>query len=356
MTPELPQKNTLPTSLETLAQHLPDGVLLLDSLGTVLYLNPPLERLFKTTMTAARGTHAGDLLQDLDLLNRAFNAIAGMQIDSVECVLGELRQEFNITFVPFLADGESRLYVLFADVTESRQVARLQKTFIENVSHELRTPLTSIQGFVEALEGGALREPENAAKFLAIIREHTQRLIKLVNAQLDIIKLERGLVSFRFRRVNLHDLVSSVESIFHNAMAENELLWELDVPPELTVIADSDRLEQVLINLVDNAVKFTDPGGRITVRGQLLGQRALIIVEDTGCGIPQDDRLLIFRKFYKAHLRLPRPVRGFGLGLSITGEIIKAHRGVIRIESEVGQGTTVKITLPQTELSTSESE
>lgn len=336
-------------ALPHLAQRLQEGVVLCDDGGAVLYLNPPAERLFKTTLVAARGMALADLVGDMDLYNRALNALAGLQVDRVECLLGEPRGEHAVSFVPFREGEGTFLYLLCHDIAEKRQLEQLQKNFVENVSHELRTPLTSIQGFVEALEGGALAEPEHALKFLRIIKEHTQRLVKLVNAQIDLLKLARGMVSFRFQPLHLRELVDSVGGIFRQALADHRLQWVVEVEPGFQLVADRDRIEQVLINLVDNAVKFTPDGGRLTVRSERLGQQSIISVSDTGCGIPREERSFIFRKFYKARGRAPRPARGFGLGLSITEEIVRAHQGVILVDSEIGRGTTIKLTLPPLE-------
>ncbi|HNW92799.1 MAG TPA: ATP-binding protein [bacterium] len=327
-------------------QHLNDGVLLADQSGAVRYLNPPLERLFRVAAAATTARHISYLLSDLDLLNRAFNALATQRGEQLEVTLGDDAREYSVTFAPFFQGEQACLLMLFHDVSEVRRTERLQKNFIENVSHELRTPLTSIHGFIETLLGGALAEPENAERFLRIVGEHTQRLIKLVNTQIDLLKLERGMVTFRFAPVLLAELAASVEHVFARALAEHQLAWRTEIPAGFTAVLDRDRIEQVLINLVDNAIKFTPAGGSITLQVERLGQQVLLTVADTGCGIADDERTLVFRKFYKARGKAPRPARGFGLGLSITSEIIKAHHGAILLDSAEGKGTRVKISLP----------
>lgn len=336
----------VPEALRLLAEHLDDGVALLDGSGTLLYLNQPLAALLRTAPATAVGRHLGDFLPDLDLLNRGYNAVATLRADSVEAQLGEERSEYRVTFVPYADGDDHRLLLLLHDVSEARRTERVQKTFIENVSHELRTPLTSMLGFIETLRDGAIDEPENARRFLGIIGDHTQRLVKLVNAQIDLLKLERGMVQFRFAPLRLADLAASVAALFAPLLREHDLHWSTAIPDGFELVADRDRLEQVLINLVDNAVKFTPAGGHISLQAERLGQHALLTVADTGCGIPEEERTLVLRKFYKASVKPPRPARGFGLGLSITSEIIRAHRGAILIESAPGEGTRVKLSLP----------
>ena len=220
-----------------------------------------------------------------------------------------------------------------------------------NVSHELRTPLTAIHGYVETLLGGALEEPENARKFLEIVHRQTERLGRLINDLTDLSNIELGKASLHLAPTRLDEVVDSVLGVIAPRARAGEVTVRTEVPATLPLVkADHDRLAQILINLVDNAVKYTPDRGVVTVRGsEAPGKTVSVSVEDTGVGIPSADLPRITERFYRVDKARSRELAGTGLGLAIVKHLVLAHGGELHIESEIGRGTTVRFTLPVAE-------
>jgi two-component system phosphate regulon sensor histidine kinase PhoR len=256
----------------------------------------------------------------------------------------------QINAVPLrLAGGaEPGMVMVVHDLTALRHLEQVRTEFVANVSHELRTPLTAIQGYLETLLGGALEEPQNARRFLDIAFRHTERLGRLLGDLTDLSNIELGKVTLRLAPVRFSDVVDSVFDIIRPKAAGGHVGLIADVqPPDLTVHADHDRLAQILINLVDNAVKYTPENGWVTVRARPTdGARADIRVRDTGVGIPAADLPRITERFYRVDKARSRELGGTGLGLAIVKHLVLAHGGELGIDSQEGGGTTVRFTLP----------
>jgi two-component system phosphate regulon sensor histidine kinase PhoR len=234
------------------------------------------------------------------------------------------------------------------DVTALRQLERVRTEFVANVSHELRTPLTAIQGYLETLLSGALDEPENARRFLEIVLRHSERLGRLLNDLTDLSNIELGKVTLRREPVRIADVVGSVIDIIAPRAARARVAVTAQIPADLSdVPADRDRLAQILINLIDNAVKYTPEGGSVTVTGRNREDGMIeVAVTDTGIGIPPGDLPRITERFYRVDKARSRELGGTGLGLAIVKHLVMAHGGELRIESEQERGTTVHFTLP----------
>jgi two-component system, OmpR family, phosphate regulon sensor histidine kinase PhoR len=259
-------------------------------------------------------------------------------------------RRIQVNAVPLRLAGEGTGAVMVLhDVTELRRLEAVRTEFIANVSHELRTPLTAIQGYLETLLTGALEEPEHARRFLEVAFRHTERLGRLLNDLTDLSNIELGKVTLRSAPVHLEDVIDSALAIVQPRADSGEVRLETDlVPASITVYADHDRLAQILINLVDNAVKYTPAGGRVTVRARSLdGGRVEVAVADTGVGISRADLPRITERFYRVDKARSRELGGTGLGLAIVKHLVAAHGGELSIESEVEQGTTVRFTLPE---------
>jgi signal transduction histidine kinase len=220
--------------------------------------------------------------------------------------------------------------------------------FVANVSHELRTPLTAIQGYLETLLSGALEEPENARRFLEIVLRHSERLGRLLNDLTDLSNIELGKVALRREPVRLDEVVASVAEMIAPRATRSRVTVAADTPADLPmVMADRDRLVQILINLVDNAVKYTPEGGAVRVTaGTARDAMIEVVIADTGIGIPAADLPRITERFYRVDKARSRELGGTGLGLAIVKHLVLAHGGELRIESREGQGTTVRFTLP----------
>jgi two-component system phosphate regulon sensor histidine kinase PhoR len=271
---------------------------------------------------------------------------------------GVVRREVSLTApatrvlqvhgVPLLlAGGETGVVMVLHDITELRRLEQVRTEFVANVSHELRTPLTAIHGYVETLLGGALEEPDNARKFLEIVHRQTERLGRLINDLTDLSNIELGRVSLQLAPTALDEVVESVLAVIGPRARAGGIKLASEVPPALLAVkADHDRLAQILINLVDNAVKYTPRGGAVTVRASEAGPLVEVSVEDTGVGIPAADLPRITERFYRVDKARSRELGGTGLGLAIVKHLVLAHGGDLGIESRVDRGTTVRFTLP----------
>jgi two-component system, OmpR family, phosphate regulon sensor histidine kinase PhoR len=235
------------------------------------------------------------------------------------------------------------------DVTTLRRLEQVRTEFVANVSHELRTPLTAIQGYLETLLGGALEERQNARRFLQIAFRHTERLGRLLNDLTDLSNIELNKVKLSLDPVALDTVIDSVLAIIQPRADAGRVTLSADVARALPpVLADRDRLAQILINLVDNAVKYTAAGGSVSVRATAAvgGGVVAIDVIDTGVGIPPADLPRITERFYRVDKARSRELGGTGLGLAIVKHLVLAHGGELGIESELWKGTTVRFTLP----------
>jgi two-component system phosphate regulon sensor histidine kinase PhoR len=245
------------------------------------------------------------------------------------------------------ADAGAGVLMVVHDITQLRRLEQVRTEFIANVSHELRTPLTAIRGYLETLLTGALDEPEHARRFLGIALRHTERLGRLLDDLTDLSNIELGRVRLTLGAVSLDAVVESVLALVSAKAEGAHVALERQVPPDLPPVrADHDRLVQILINLVDNAVKYTPRGGRVRVRAERAEGRVRVSVEDTGVGIPAGDLTRVTERFYRVDKARSRELGGTGLGLAIVKHLVLAHGGELGIESEAGQGTSVRFTLP----------
>jgi two-component system phosphate regulon sensor histidine kinase PhoR len=218
---------------------------------------------------------------------------------------------------------------------------------VANVSHEFKTPLTAIQGFAETLLGGAIDDREHRGRFLEIILDHARRLAQLTDDLLELSQIEADRMELEIRPVLVAKLIESCVETTRPRAAEKQLTLSIDCPPGLPEISgDRRRLAEVLQNLLDNAVQYTGPGGRITVSARPEGGNVVITVSDTGIGIPQADQARIFERFYRVDAARSREVGGTGLGLSIAKHLVEAHSGRIWVESEVGAGSRFSFSVP----------
>ncbi|MDD5255578.1 MAG: ATP-binding protein, partial [Candidatus Omnitrophica bacterium] len=255
---------------------------------------------------------------------------------------------FEISVAPLFAkDKISGCLAVIHDITEIKKLEAMRRDFVANVSHELKTPLTSVKGFVETLLEGALSDKENSRHFLEIIREHTNRLDNLINDLLNLSYLESNTVELRKSGLMIRDLAEEVLSGFGSQLKKKPLKAKNEIPAGLIVSADKENLEQVLTNLIDNAIKFNRPQGSLVIRADDLGIAVKIAVEDTGSGIPAKDLPRIFERFYRVDKARSRELGGTGLGLSIVKHIVELHGGSVGAESTEGLGSKFWFTLPK---------
>jgi two-component system phosphate regulon sensor histidine kinase PhoR len=326
-----------------------EGVIAVDGQEGILLMNERARAMFGVGAGRGEGKPFLEVIRNADLheIFRSGRTAGGVFRRELR-LIHPVDRTLRVTAVPLRLTGEEPGLVLVVDdVTELRRLEQVRTEFIANVSHELRTPLTAIQGYLETLLSGALDEREHARRFVEIAFRHTERLGRLLNDLTDLSNIELGKVSLRLAPTPLAPVVGSVLEIVAGKARDGGVALHAEVSPALSVQADHDRLAQILINLVDNAVKYTPTGGAVTVRARATTDgRVEASVSDTGVGIPRVDLPRITERFYRVDKARSRELGGTGLGLAIVKHLVLAHGGEMTIESEEARGTTVRVTLP----------
>jgi two-component system phosphate regulon sensor histidine kinase PhoR len=329
--------------LKIIIDSLQEGLLVLDKEGRIIRSNESFRKIIGNQ--AVEGKLYWEIMRNPRLAELFKNAGGRREKFVEELTLGD--RVFMCSGAPL--EGGEGIVSIFYDITEIKNVEKIKKDFVSNVSHELRTPLTSIKGYAETLRNEVDTVP--GKKYLETIERNTDRLINIVNDLLLLSDLEEKAV-LELKDIDLRGFLENVIGIFDKRLKEKQLSLVIDVNENLPSIkADLFKLEQMLVNLLDNAVKYTDRG-EITVSLDVHEKRVRIQVKDTGIGIPKDDIPHVFERFYVVDKSRSRKSGGTGLGLSIVKHIVLLHHGTIDIESALGKGTSVTVTLP-TDLSAS---
>jgi two-component system, OmpR family, phosphate regulon sensor histidine kinase PhoR len=325
-----------------------EGVVAVDGQESILLMNERARAMFGVGPGRGDGKPFLEVIRNADLheIFRTSRTAGGVRHQELR-LTHPAGRILRVTAVPLrLASEESGLVLVMDDVTELRRLEQVRTEFIANVSHELRTPLTAIQGYLETLLGGALDEPEHARRFVEIALRHTERLGRLLNDLTDLSNIELGKVSLRLAPMPLRPLVDSVLELVSAKARDGGVTLHAEVSETVTVLADHDRLLQIVINLADNAVKYTPAGGAVTLRAHATAEgRVELSVSDTGIGIPRADLPRITERFYRVDKARSRELGGTGLGLAIVKHLVLAHGGDLAIDSEEGRGTTVRVLL-----------
>jgi two-component system phosphate regulon sensor histidine kinase PhoR len=338
---------------EAILRGMVEGVLVTDLAARVALLNARARELLGVPSDSdARGRPLVELVRDPALQDLARELRSGASIVSKDITLGGgdgRTLQVNAARLSG-ADGQPFGFVLVLhDVSELRRLEVIRRDFVANVSHELRTPLTAIKGYAETLLGPAGDERETARRFLEVIDRHSERLGRLTDDLLTLSDLELGRAALRLAQVEVGPTIEDVLQILAERAASRDVHVRAEVAPGTPpVVADGDRLRQVLINLVDNAIKYTPPGGDVVVRAAPGdgGQLVEITITDTGIGIPAQDLPRLTERFFRVDKARSRALGGTGLGLAIVKHIIQAHGGRLDITSNVGRGTTVRVAFP----------
>jgi len=332
--------------IETILNYMTDGIIAFNLKGEVIHTNPASRRMLEeegfdgTFNDYARKYGLDITLEELLYLENAGNREITVTVDD---------RVIRVYFAVFT--GESRkpegIIAVLQDITEQHKLENMRKEFVANVSHELRTPLTSIKSYAETLLDGVLEDRETAERFLRVINSEADRMTRLVKDLLQLSSLDNRQVKWNMQEISFVDLVKgTVEKMEIEARNKGQFL-ECFVIGDIPLIrADYDRMEQVVLNILSNAIKYTPEGGSITVYIGKLYNEVYVKVADTGIGIPSQDMPRIFERFYRVDKARSREMGGTGLGLSIAKEIVEAHSGTISIKSELGKGTEVTVKLP----------
>jgi two-component system phosphate regulon sensor histidine kinase PhoR len=335
---------------QTLFNGMIEGVLLLDQNGRVQMINESLRKIFEIT-SDLRGQTIMEAFRWHELASLASRLKAEKYISDAELEIHRVKRrswQVNAAIVTDHAGAEQGQLFVFHDVTRLKELENIRKEFVGNVSHELRTPLSLIKGFAQTLLDGAKDDPEQATRFLQKIDKHSDRLLFLIEDLLAISHLESGHAALNSQWLDLHELAQRVLDDASALALGRQTILENTIPIQTNVWADADRLQQVLFNLAENAIKYGRKGGRVTLGAtDLDSDKIEAFVSDDGPGIPPDAIGRLFERFYRVDRARSRDSGGTGLGLAIVKHIVQAHGGETRVKSELQKGTTFFFTLPR---------
>ena len=330
--------------LNTLFLHMSDGVAAFTTDGRLIHMNPAAESLLGVRMEDDLGFD--EMFADLDMPNSDETAMRTFLTSEIT----RFGRVLSVTLAPYGAlDGEGGVIAVIHDITEQRRLDDARREFVANVSHELRTPLTNIRSYTETLLDAAGDIPIDTEKqFLGVISSESERMARIVTDLLTLSKLDYGRMELRMTRFSLADMLHNVANAMKLTAEDSGHALAVDTPDDLPkIVGDRERIEQVVVNILSNAVKYTPSGGHIRLSArELSGNRVRITVEDDGVGIPAADVPRLFERFYRVDKARSRAAGGTGLGLAIAKEIVEQHEGKIALASEYGKGTAVTITLP----------
>jgi two-component system, OmpR family, phosphate regulon sensor histidine kinase PhoR len=343
----------LSTSLaesQALLGGMEEGVLILDLQGRVKKMNDSMLAILPQSFPADLGKHYLEVFRDPELNDLIQTTLASGQ--GLKRSLSFLSQPDKIYQVQssLIRDAERKtggVVMVFHDVSEMKRLERVRQEFVANVSHELRTPLTSLKGYAEALLDENLESSPHAAEFLRVIDRHAARMEKIVADLLLISQLESSVRSLGREPIDLPELLqTALDSVTPLGEAKKQSL-ELKCPAEIPPFSgDGQKIHQMLVNLLQNAINYTPEGGRITLEARKAEGGIQFEVADTGIGIPPGDLPRIFERFYRVDKGRSRELGGTGLGLSIVKHIAEAHGGRVSVESQIGKGSRFTVTLP----------
>ena len=330
--------------LNTLFLHMSDGVAAFTTDGKLIHMNPATESLLGVRMGS--DVTFDEMFADLDMVGSDETAMRSFLTSEIT----RRGRVLSVTLAPYGAlDGEGGVIAVIHDITEQRRLDDARREFVANVSHELRTPLTNIRSYTETLLDAAGDIPLDTEKqFLGVISSESERMARIVTDLLTLSKLDYGRMELRMTRFSLSDLLKKVANAMRLTIQDSGHEMAVEAPDDLPqIVGDRERIEQVVVNILSNAVKYTPSGGHIRLAAcALAGNRVRITVEDDGVGIPAADVPRLFERFYRVDKARSRAAGGTGLGLAIAKEIVEQHEGKIALASEYGKGTTVTITLP----------
>lgn len=336
--------------IQAILTSMSEGVVATEITGRISIINPAAAELFNLSPGEGVGEFPYKVFPNSEL-GDIFHQIyvKGYPLQKEISWPGEPEKVLNLRLAPIRDDINEEIrgvVAVIGDYTKLRQLESMRRDFVANVSHELKTPLTSIKGFVETILDGAIEDRETTRKFMTIIYQEAERLNHLIHDLLDISKLESGKMEVKQIEVRVKPLVEEVLLSLENRARDKNLILEKQIQ-DVTIHGDEDLLREVIINLLDNAIKYTPEGGTIRVVSEETPEGLSFYVEDTGIGIPKEHISRIFERFYRVDKGRSREMGGTGLGLSIVKHIIERHGGKVTVTSEFGKGSKFLFVIPR---------
>jgi two-component system, OmpR family, phosphate regulon sensor histidine kinase PhoR len=336
--------------LTTLIENMGSGLILIDSRGFINLINKPYKEIFNVDASEYLYKLYYEVIDHEEITQMVEEIFMTEQKVRKQVVLPlEIeRRHFEVYGVPIIGTNNvwKGILLVFHDITELKKLEQMRKDFVANVSHELKTPITSIKGFSETLLDGAMNDQATLEAFLEIILKESDRLQVLIQELLDLSKIEQQGFRLTIGKVDLVKEANEVIEILKGKAAQKDILLKLlQTSDDAIIEGDADRLKQVLINLVSNAITYTPNGGNVDITLTVQEDYVSVVVQDSGIGIEKSEITRIFERFYRVDKARSRNSGGTGLGLAIVKHIVEAHKGQIEVESQIGKGTTFSIKL-----------
>ncbi len=336
--------------LKAILSSMVEGVIVIGKDERVILMNSPVYTMLDLRSRDIIGKPYWEVIRNEEINSLLKEAMAEKKSLRREITIISLQEsQFSMQVSCIISDSGnlSAVVAVFHDITEMKKLARLRSEFVANVSHELKTPLTSIKGFVETLKDGALKDKEKAQKFLDIIQRHTHRLENLVNDILSLSSIETREITLNLEKTSLNSIIEPVIHLCKDQIESRQHKIIVNIPEGLpSVFIDPPKMEQVFLNLLDNAIKFTPPGGIITIKAVKENEYIRINVQDSGIGIGSEHLDRIFERFYRVDKGRSRDLGGTGLGLAIVKHLVQVHKGKVSVESELQKGSLFSVFLP----------
>lgn len=340
-----PTTNTR-TTLNELFKTMRESVIVVGEDTRIFASNAAAYDAFGRRNGALENKRLTEVIRDLNLHEAFRRALEEEKTSDVELEVVGTDKKYDVRIAPYEFDEKRGAIGIFYDISHIERLENVRQEFLSNISHELRTPLTSILAFVETLEDGAIEDEENNLRFLGVIRRNAERMHHLINDILELSSIESGKITIERKRSNLANLTDEVFTNLSAKASEKQVKLINEVAKETFVYADAVRLEQMLTNLIDNAVKFNREGGSVTVSHDRAKGSDFVRVADTGEGISKEHLQRIFERFYRTDRARSREIGGTGLGLAIVKHLAWLHGGDISVTSTPGKGSVFSIDIP----------
>lgn len=337
-------------NFEAILSSMVEGVIVINSKGKIEHASPNFCQLLELRSKETRNKLYWEVIWNQEINDSIKEALFHKRAVRKEInIIGPQESFFSMQISPVMGPQDKLLSLIavFHDITELKKLEKVRSEFVANVSHELKTPLTAIKGFVETLKTTAQEDPLSVGRFLDIIDKQAQRLESLVNDLLILSAIESKEVKMNIVAEPLNRIVQNLLTLHKKVIEDKGHQMAVDIPADLPkVLVDRQRIEQVFLNLLDNAAKFTPAGGRISIQARLEKPYVRIEFRDTGVGIPSEHLSRVFERFYRVDRARSREAGGTGLGLAIVRQIVASHQGKVEVESKIDVGSTFRIFLP----------
>jgi two-component system phosphate regulon sensor histidine kinase PhoR len=337
--------------LDAVLSSMIEGVVAVDGQGRIVSINKAAASLLDIELSKGQNRNVEEVIRNVDLqnfINSTLNSKVPTEADISLPTKGDRLFQLHGASLPTRAGGRTGAVIVLNDITKMRRLENVRRQFVANVSHELKTPVTSIQGYVEALLEGAIKDPQQAERFLRIIAKHSDRLNSIIEDLLTLSRLEedRERKETSFEVTELKPVLASAIELASIKAEDKQMKIQLVCDEQIAVRMNTALLEQAVLNLVENAIKYSPLGGDVRISVEQNGKEVAITVKDNGCGITQEHLPRIFERFYVVDKGRSRKLGGTGLGLAIVKHIAQVHGGRVTVESSLGKGSTFTIHLP----------